>query len=107
MILGRDLLTALGLDIRFSENIIIGGDGTYEGCSVPMVHLKNYEFKSLTDKIVKPEETFINMYVDECLEYKRHIPITGSTSIILDAKYEKADIDKVMTEQCQQVTPSE
>ena len=27
MILGRDLLTALGLDINFSENVIIGGEG--------------------------------------------------------------------------------
>ena len=32
MILGRDLLTALVLDIKFSENVIIGGEGPYEGC---------------------------------------------------------------------------
>ena len=31
MILGRDLLTALGLDFKCSENIIIGGDKPYEG----------------------------------------------------------------------------
>ena len=41
MILGRDLLTALGLDLKFSENIFIGGNGPYEGCSVPMVDLSN------------------------------------------------------------------
>ena len=27
MILGRDIITALGLDIKFSENVIIGGEG--------------------------------------------------------------------------------
>ena len=48
MILGRCLLTAMGLYIKFSENIIIGGEGLYKGCSAPMVDLSNYEFKSLT-----------------------------------------------------------
>ena len=32
MILGRYLITALGLDIKFSENIILGGDGPFKGC---------------------------------------------------------------------------
>ena len=27
MILGRDLLTTLGLDLKFSDNVIIGGEG--------------------------------------------------------------------------------
>ena len=54
MILGRVILTALGLHLKFSENIIIGGEGSYEGCSAPMVDLSNYYFKSLTENIVKP-----------------------------------------------------
>ena len=32
MILARKLLTALGLDLKFSENTIIAGEGPYEGC---------------------------------------------------------------------------
>ena len=32
MILGRGLLTAPGLDLEFSKNVIIGGEGLYEGC---------------------------------------------------------------------------
>ena len=60
IILGRDLLTALGMDLKFFENIIIGGEGPYEGCLTPMVDLSNYEFKSLTEYIVKREELFIN-----------------------------------------------
>ena len=66
MILGRDILITLGMNLKFSENIIIGGDGPYEGCSLPMVDLKNYEFKSLTDKLFKPEELFINLYIKKC-----------------------------------------
>ena len=41
MILGIDLHTALGLDLQFSENIIIGGRGPYEGCLAPIVDLSN------------------------------------------------------------------
>ena len=29
MIVGRDLLTALGLDLKFSDSIIVGGKGSY------------------------------------------------------------------------------
>ena len=31
MILGRDILTALGLDIKLSDNIIIGREVPYDG----------------------------------------------------------------------------
>ena len=55
IILSRELLTALGLDLNFFVNIIIGGEGPYEGCSAPMVYLRNYDFKSLTENVVKLE----------------------------------------------------
>ena len=48
MILGRDILTSLGLDLHFYGNIIIGGEVPYEECLVPMVELSNYDFKYLT-----------------------------------------------------------
>ena len=60
MILGRYLLTALGLDLKLYENIILGGDGTFKGCSVPMLDVSTYDFKPLTKNKVKPEESFIN-----------------------------------------------
>ena len=50
VILGRDLLIALLLDLNFSINIIIGDEGKYEGCLAPMVYLSNYDFKSSTKK---------------------------------------------------------
>ena len=54
MILVRDQITTLGLDLKFSGNIIIGGEGPYEGCSAPMVDLSKYYFKFLTENIVQP-----------------------------------------------------
>ena len=55
MILDIELLTSLGLDLKFSKNIIIGNEGTYEGCYSPMVGLSNYDFKYLTENMVIPE----------------------------------------------------
>ena len=55
MIPGRDLITTLGMDPKFSGDVIIGSDEPYEGWSEPMVEVSNYNFTSLTDKIVKPE----------------------------------------------------
>ena len=86
MILGGDLLIALGLDIKFSEKVIIGGEGTFEGCSSPMVDVSNYDFKSITDKTVKLEESFVNSYVNECLESANTIKSTRRIRRILDAK---------------------
>ena len=51
MILGRDILTALVLDLKFSGHIIIGGDGPYKGCLVTMVDVTDYELKPLTEKL--------------------------------------------------------
>ena len=107
MILGRDLLTALGLDIKFSENIILGGDGTFIGCSAPIVDVSTYDFKTLTDNKVKPEESFINAYVNECLESEGKMSSTRIIFRILVTKYEKADLNKVMDEQCQHLSPNE
>ena len=86
MILGRDLLTALGLDLKFSEDFIIDGEGPYKGCLSPMVDVSNYDFKSITDKTVKLEESFVNSYVNECLESANTIKSTRRIRRILDAK---------------------
>ena len=64
MVLGRYILTALGLDLMFSKQVIIGGDGPYKGCLAPMSDISEYDSKSLTYKSIKVEEPFINLYVD-------------------------------------------
>ena len=107
MILGRDLITALGLDLKYSENLIIGGAGPYELCLVPMADLSNYGFKSLAENIVKPEQYFIDSYVNKFLEFENSIHSTRKMHRILDAKYKNSDLNTVMTEQCQYLSPRE
>ena len=102
MILGRDLPTALGLDLKFSENVKIGGEGPYEGCPSTMVDVRNYNFKSIKDKTVKPEESFVNSYVDECFEYFNAIKSIRRMRIISYAKHEKTDLNEFMTKKRQQ-----
>ena len=43
MILGRDILTALVLDLNFSENVIVGGDGPYKGFLAPISDVTDYD----------------------------------------------------------------
>ena len=107
MILGRDLITALGLDLKYSENLIIGGAGPYELCLAPMADLSNYGFKSLAENIVKPEQSFIDSYVDKFLEFENSIHSMRKMHRILDAKYKNSDLNTVMTEQCQYLSPRE
>ena len=53
MILGRDVLTTLGIDIKFSSNFIISDDVPHEGCLSSIVVINDYDFKSLTYKAMK------------------------------------------------------
>ena len=55
MIPGRDLLTALRMDLKFSDNVISGVEGLYEVCSAPMVDISSCGFNLIMDKTVKPE----------------------------------------------------
>ena len=64
-----------------------------------MVEVKKYSFNILAAKTVKPEESFINVYVSECFESESAISATRIMRRILDAKYKKADPNKVMTKQ--------
>ena len=68
-----------------------------------MIDISNYNFKPMTDKIVNPEEYFINSYFNECLESESTISETHIMRIIIDAKYKKTYLNKVMTGQCQQL----
>ena len=85
MVLCRDLINALVLDIKFSGNTIIGGEGPYEEFSASKFELSNYDFTSLMENMVKPEESFINLYVDKCLKYENSISSPHRVRIILDA----------------------
>ena len=51
MFLGIYLLTALVLDLKFFEHVIIVSDVPYEVCSSLMVDLTDYDFKLLMKKL--------------------------------------------------------
>ena len=68
MNLGRDLLDALELNLKFSDCVIVRGEGTYEGCLAPIIDKISYDYVPLRDKIVKLEESSLNLYVYECFK---------------------------------------
>ena len=107
MILDRDLITTLEMDIMFSDNVIIGADIKYEWCTATIVDVSNYWFISLSDKTVKPEEFFINSYFDKCLKYKSVISSTWRMCRILYINYEKANLNKFMAKKCQHLSTEE
>ena len=47
VVLGRDILPELVVNIKFSEHAIKEGDGPLKGFMAPMVDLGMYEFKNL------------------------------------------------------------
>ena len=65
MILGIDLLTSMENNLTFLSHVIIGDGEPYKGCSALMLEINYYDFNSLTYKKIKPEESFINLYIDE------------------------------------------
>ena len=54
MILGRDLLTKSGLNIKLSENVIESDDGPFNRSTTPMVDLGTYIFKYLNTGKITP-----------------------------------------------------
>ena len=44
IILGKDILTALGLNLRFSDHVTKSDNGPLQGSMAPMVDLGTYEF---------------------------------------------------------------
>ena len=60
MILGRDTLKALVLNIKLSYHVIKGDDGPFKSYTEPMVDLVTYEFKYLNKRKIIPEKLFMN-----------------------------------------------
>ena len=64
MILGRYLLTALVLNLKFSWSLIEAGGGTLKEYTAPLVDLGMYEFKYLNTGNITPEEYVTNAYAE-------------------------------------------
>ena len=69
-----------------------------------MVDLGMYIFKDLNTEKITPEESFTDAYVEEVYESEHIRTSTKQIRVILDAKYEKANLHKVMETQCQHLT---
>ena len=63
MILGRDILLELGLNLNVSDHIIESDGGSFIGDTAPMVDLVTCVFKDLNTGRIKPEESFTDAYV--------------------------------------------
>ena len=56
MIPVRDLLMALELEIKISENTIAGGEVPYKGWTSSIFSINIYNFKSIIVKIIGPKK---------------------------------------------------
>ena len=54
MILARDILTELLLNLKYSKHVIEEYDGPFMGATAPMIGLGAYLFKDLNTGIIKP-----------------------------------------------------
>ena len=72
-----------------------------------MVDVSNYYFNIIMAKTAKPEESFMNSHVNECLSSKSAISATRRMCMILDAEHEKEDLNKVTTQQFQRLNTKE
>ena len=69
-----------------------------------MVDLGAYVFKYLNTAKVKLEELFTEDYIEEVYKSEHIRAATEQLRVILDSKYEKSDLHKVMETQCQHLT---
>ena len=68
IILGRDIITDLRLDTKFSEHVISGGERPYKRCVAPMVYAISYSFipLNLTDEVTH-KNACLDSYLEEIL----------------------------------------
>ena len=89
MIIGRDLLEQLPLDIKFSDKTM-----SWQGITIPM---------KLADEL---DSQNINEIVEQCYETGHLHDVTQRTMQILDASYEKADLQSI-TSKCTYLSKEE
>ena len=68
MILGRNVLTALGIDIKISDHTIKVGVRPYQGDMVSMVDPNYYDFKPINKTKNYTGRIFMGAYIEECFE---------------------------------------
>ena len=101
IILGRCLLTQLGLNLRLSYHVIKSYDRTLKGTTGSMVDLGMYECKYLNIGKITPDESFKNYYLEEIHRLEQVRTYTKWLRVIFDAEHETEDLNKVIKKQCQ------
>ena len=91
IILGQDILSELGLNLKFSEHFIESDDGPFNGSTTPMIDLGTYIFRYLNTGQIKPEGSFTNAHVKESYESDHVFTATKRSRVMLYDKYKKAD----------------
>ena len=76
-------------------------DVPFKWLTPPIVDLSVYKFKDLNTGNITPEESFTNSYTEEIHELKQVRSSNKQFYVILDAKYENSDLNKVMKNKCQ------
>ena len=107
MILGKNIFTALKLNIKFSDHVIESDDGTFKGLMAPIVDLGTYEFKALNIGKNTPKQQFTNSYAEEIHELEQVCTYTKILCVIFDCKQENVDLNNFMENQCQHLTETQ
>ena len=94
--LGIHLLTALRVNLNFSEYVINVNDGPLKGSSAPIVDQGAYEFKDLNIGKITPEWLFTNAYTNEIYKSEQVCTSTKILRTTLNAKNKKSDSSKAM-----------
>ena len=73
MILVQYILTELGLNLEFSENVIEADYGNFKGSTTPMVDLGTYLFKYLNTGEITPEEVLQMLMLEKYMSQNIYV----------------------------------
>ena len=96
IIIGRDILTDLGLNLKLSYPVIEADYEPFKGYMAPMVVLGTYEFKYLNTGNITPKYDFRHYYAEEMHESEQFRTYTKLLRVILHDRYEREYLNKVM-----------
>ena len=77
LILGRDILTALGLNLKFPDHAIEAYDGPFKGYMASVVDMGTYEFKYLNIQIQ------VRLHLENSLQFFTHNKYMNCNEFIL------------------------
>ena len=108
MIIGKDILTKLGIYLKCSTNTIEWIKRTYQGCTTPTVNIDDYDFEPINRNMrTFSEESFLNAYVNNFHELEPVHTATNRVCTIFRTKYKKSDLHKTINVHCQHLTVTE